>query len=163
VPHGRDPVPAPGARVGSQRRPVGLPVQRHQDVPPGPDARPARPRPAHDDHAVHARVHRAARADVPSPRCSCDRGHGGIHPVAPRYLDAWLRGTGAAAIFNLMEDAATAEISRSQLWLWRTRGVTLEDGRRVDAALLRTIRDEEIATIRASEDGTGASGASRLD
>ena len=42
--------------------------------------------------------------------------------VALAYLDAWLRGTGAAAIDNLMEDAATAEISRSQLWLWRTRG-----------------------------------------
>ena len=43
--------------------------------------------------------------------------------VALAYLDSWLRGTGAAAIDNLMEDAATAEIARSQLWLWRTRGV----------------------------------------
>ena len=43
--------------------------------------------------------------------------------VALAYLDAWLRGTGAAAIDNLMEDAATAEIARSQLWLWRTRGL----------------------------------------
>ena len=43
--------------------------------------------------------------------------------VALAYLDSWLRGVGAAAIDNLMEDAATAEISRSQLWLWRTRGI----------------------------------------
>ena len=48
--------------------------------------------------------------------------------VALAYLDSWLRGTGAAAIDNLMEDAATAEISRSQLWHWITRSVVLDDG-----------------------------------
>ena len=57
--------------------------------------------------------------------------------VALAYLDAWLRGTGAAAIDNLMEDAATAEIARSQLWLWRSRGVALADGRAFSAATLR--------------------------
>ena len=55
--------------------------------------------------------------------------------VALAYLDSWLRGVGAAAIDNLMEDAATAEISRSQLWHWRTRGVVLADGRAFDAAM----------------------------
>src|SRR4029079_3790048 len=49
--------------------------------------------------------------------------------VALQYLDAWLGGDGAAAIHNLMEDAATAEISRSQLWQWRTLGTRLDDGR----------------------------------
>ena len=44
--------------------------------------------------------------------------------VALAYIDSWLRGTGAAAIDNLMEDAATAEIARSQLWLWRVRGLS---------------------------------------
>ena len=53
--------------------------------------------------------------------------------VALQYLDNWLRGNGAAAINNLMEDVATAEISRSQLWQWRVNGVTLDDGRVVDA------------------------------
>jgi malate synthase len=48
--------------------------------------------------------------------------------VALQYLDAWLRGNGAAAINNLMEDAATAEISRSQLWQWRMRLSPLDDG-----------------------------------
>ena len=48
--------------------------------------------------------------------------------VAIRYLDSWLRGTGAAAIDDLMEDAATAEISRSQLWQWRRHATPLEDG-----------------------------------
>ncbi len=50
--------------------------------------------------------------------------------VALAYLDSWLRGNGAAAINNLMEDAATAEIARSLLWLWRSRGDLLDDGRR---------------------------------
>ena len=52
--------------------------------------------------------------------------------VALQYLDAWLGGNGAAAINNLMEDAATAEISRSQLWQWRIAGTTLDDGRFAD-------------------------------
>ena len=52
--------------------------------------------------------------------------------VTLRYLDAWLRGNGAAAIDNLMEDAATAEISRSQLWQWRRHGTVLDDGRPFD-------------------------------
>ncbi|MDJ1371552.1 malate synthase A [Gulosibacter molinativorax] len=51
--------------------------------------------------------------------------------VALRYIDSWLRGQGAAAIDNLMEDAATAEISRSQLWQWINQGVITEEGRPV--------------------------------
>ncbi len=67
--------------------------------------------------------------------------------IALQYLDAWLGGNGAAAINNLMEDAATAEISRSQLWQWRTTGTRLDDGRVVDGALYETIRDEELAAL----------------
>ena len=67
--------------------------------------------------------------------------------VGLRYLDEWLRGNGAAAINDLMEDVATAEISRSQLWQWRRHGVTLEDGRQVDDGLLRTVLDEELAAL----------------
>ncbi|HYC06568.1 MAG TPA: malate synthase A, partial [Candidatus Binatia bacterium] len=52
--------------------------------------------------------------------------------VALAYLDSWLRGNGAAAINNLMEDAATAEIARSLVWLWRSRADALDDGRIVD-------------------------------
>jgi len=59
-----------------------------------------------------------------------------------------------------MEDAATAEISRSQLWLWRKRGATLDDGRSIDAELLKAIRDEEVAGIRGSAEGAIAT---RLD
>jgi malate synthase len=67
--------------------------------------------------------------------------------VAIQYLDAWLGGNGAAAINNLMEDAATAEISRSQLWQWRTSGTPLDDGAPLTAERYRTIRDEELAAL----------------
>jgi malate synthase len=73
--------------------------------------------------------------------------------VALAYLDSWLRGNGAAAIDNLMEDAATAEIARSLLWLWRARGTALDDGRIVDDALYRGIRDEELERLGGAGDG----------
>ena len=63
------------------------------------------------------------------------------------YLEAWLGGSGAVPLYNLMEDAATAEISRTQLWQWIHHGAQLDDGRTVDAALYRAIRDEELASI----------------
>jgi malate synthase len=69
--------------------------------------------------------------------------------VALQYLASWLAGNGAAAINNLMEDAATAEISRSQLWQWRTQHVVLDDGRPMTADLYTVIRDEELGTLRA--------------
>jgi malate synthase len=67
--------------------------------------------------------------------------------VALQYLSAWLAGNGAVAIFNLMEDAATAEISRAQLWFWVHHGGTLEDGRPVTAALYQALRDDEAAKL----------------
>ncbi|HEV7766790.1 MAG TPA: malate synthase A [Thermoanaerobaculia bacterium] len=63
------------------------------------------------------------------------------------YLAAWLGGSGAVPLYNLMEDAATAEISRTQLWQWIRHGATLDDGRAIDADLYRRIRDEELTTI----------------
>ncbi|CAM3558860.1 malate synthase A [Hydrogenibacillus schlegelii] len=70
--------------------------------------------------------------------------------VAVQYIEAWLGGRGAVAIFNLMEDAATAEIARAQVWQWihHPKGV-LDDGRKVTEALVRTLIDEEMAKIRA--------------
>ena len=67
--------------------------------------------------------------------------------IALQYLSAWLQGSGAVAIFNLMEDAATAEISRAQLWQWVHNGATLDDGRVVDIALYATLRDTEIEKL----------------
>ena len=83
--------------------------------------------------------------------------------VALAYLDSWLRGVGAAAIDNLMEDAATAEISRSQLWHWRTRAVELADGRAFSAGLYETIRDEELARLGGAGEGRLAEAAALLD
>jgi len=68
--------------------------------------------------------------------------------VGLQYIESWLRGTGAAGIYNLMEDVATAEISRSQVWQWVHNQVRLEEGALVDAALVRRTCDEEIAKIR---------------
>jgi malate synthase len=70
--------------------------------------------------------------------------------VALQYLAAWLGGNGAVAIFNLMEDAATAEISRSQIWQWVRHGVRLVEGERVTRALVGRIVDEELDKIRAA-------------
>ena len=70
--------------------------------------------------------------------------------VAIRYLASWLSGNGCVPIFDLMEDAATAEISRAQIWQWlRHPGGTLEDGRRITMELVDNIRTQELAQIQA--------------
>jgi malate synthase len=70
------------------------------------------------------------------------------------YIEAWLRGTGCVPLYNLMEDAATAEISRAQLWQWIRHRARIEDGRTVDAALCNAMLDEELAKLRdAAGDG----------
>ncbi|MEV6103692.1 malate synthase A [Streptomyces sp. NPDC051940] len=69
--------------------------------------------------------------------------------VGVRYIEAWLRGLGAVAIFNLMEDAATAEISRSQIWQWINAGVVFENGEKATAELTRRIAAAELDAIRA--------------
>ncbi|MDX1689729.1 MAG: malate synthase A [Acidimicrobiia bacterium] len=68
--------------------------------------------------------------------------------VGVQYLASWLRGTGAAAIDDLMEDAATAEISRTQVWQWVRHGASLDDGRPVTEELVRAILDEELLRLR---------------
>ncbi|GJG87716.1 malate synthase [Gemmatimonadetes bacterium T265] len=86
--------------------------------------------------------------------------------VALQYLEAWLRGSGAVAIHNLMEDAATAEISRAQLWQWVHRGVTTADGTRVTPEHYRAVRTAELDALEAERAGTGhrlAAAAALLD
>jgi malate synthase len=68
--------------------------------------------------------------------------------VGIQYISSWLRGNGAAAINNLMEDAATAEIARSQVWQWVRHGAELESGERVTPELVRRIETEELEKIR---------------
>ncbi len=67
--------------------------------------------------------------------------------VGIQYLHTWLQGDGAVGIFNLMEDAATAEIARSQVWQWIHNRITLEDGQVVTAELVEQIADEEIGKL----------------
>ena len=69
--------------------------------------------------------------------------------VGVQYLEAWLRGSGAVPLFNLMEDAATAEISRAQVWQWiRHPGGKLSDGRKVTKELFQEVLDEELTRIK---------------
>ncbi|MHB1064343.1 MAG: malate synthase A [Georgenia sp.] len=82
--------------------------------------------------------------------------------VALRYLEAWLGGRGAVGIFGLMEDAATAEISRSQVWQWIEHRVVLDDGRTVTGELVRSILEEEGRTLLA-EAGADTARADRVN
>jgi malate synthase len=68
--------------------------------------------------------------------------------VGVQYIEAWLRGNGAVPLYNLMEDAATAEISRAQVWQWRRFGVTLEDGEAVTPELVEHLIADEMAKLR---------------
>ncbi len=83
--------------------------------------------------------------------------------VALQYLNSWLLGNGAAAIFNLMEDVATAEISRSQLWQWIHNGAALSDGRKVTLDLYRRVRAEELAALGGETAGRLREAAEILD
>lgn len=69
--------------------------------------------------------------------------------VSLRYLESWLGGNGAVGIFGLMEDAATAEISRAQIWQWIHNRVKLDDGREVTRQLCQSFMDEESAKFKA--------------
>jgi len=82
--------------------------------------------------------------------------------VGLRYLEAWLRGKGCVPIHHLMEDAATVEISRAQLWQWVRHGAALDDGTPVTASLVRNRVRSELEAFR-SEMGAGAYAESRFD
>lgn len=64
------------------------------------------------------------------------------------YIESWLRGNGAAALYNLMEDAATAEICRTQVWQWIHNKAKLDDGRTITHCLYEDLRDDEIEKIQ---------------
>jgi malate synthase len=105
----------------------------------------------HQKHVVPAgEVTPAHLLDIAATGGSCTRV--GLHnavQVGIRYIEAWLRGLGAVAIFNMMEDAATAEISRSQVWQWINNGVVLSDsGDKVTAELVRALVATELGELR---------------
>jgi malate synthase len=80
--------------------------------------------------------------------------------VSLRYLESWLRGTGAVAVFNLMEDVATAEIARAQIWQWCHHRVPLGDGRTVGPELVREVENDELELL-AKELGEAGLGEGR--
>jgi malate synthase len=67
--------------------------------------------------------------------------------VGLQYLEAWLRGIGCVPIYNLMEDAATSEICRTQVWQWVKYGAKLVDGRTVTAAMVNQVVDDLLAKV----------------
>ncbi|MDO9019627.1 MAG: malate synthase A [Deltaproteobacteria bacterium] len=77
--------------------------------------------------------------------------------VGIQYIESWLRGNGCVPLYNLMEDAATAEIARAQVWQWVRYGVALDDGSVVTAERLHAVIDEEMARIAAEQ------GAARME
>ncbi len=103
-------------------------------------------------------VHITAKdlVEVPSGEIS-DAGFRLNINVGLQYLESWLRGNGCVPIYNLMEDAATAEISRAQVWQWVRHGAKLSDGRTVTKELVSETMREELEKIRAML------GASRFD
>lgn len=68
------------------------------------------------------------------------------------YLEAWFRGIGCVPLFNLMEDAATAEISRAQLWQWVHHGAAIENGTRITEDVCNKLLDQELAQAKQSVD-----------
>ena len=74
--------------------------------------------------------------------------------VGVQYLESWLRGIGCVPLYHLMEDAATAEISRTQIWQWLRHRAALDDGRSVDTALVRGLLESEMDAVR-TEIGAG--------
>jgi malate synthase len=82
--------------------------------------------------------------------------------VGIQYLESWLRGRGAVPIFNLMEDAATAEICRAQVWQWINHDAHLSDGRPVTVELVRSLMAEELEKIKQAV-GASTFSAGRYD
>ncbi|MEP6650320.1 MAG: malate synthase A [Lapillicoccus sp.] len=98
-----------------------------------------------DVHVTAADLLDIASADGQITRAGLE----GNVEIAARYLEAWLGGLGAVGIHNLMEDAATAEISRSQIWQWVHNGSRLDDGTLITAELVRDVMEQEHGKIRA--------------
>jgi malate synthase len=110
------------------------------------------PRPHQKDilrQDVHVSASQLADFTIPGGKIT-ERGVRLNINVGILYLESWLRGVGAAAIYNLMEDAATAEISRAQLWQWiYSPDACLDDGRKVGIQMIHAMLPEELAKIKA--------------
>jgi malate synthase len=97
------------------------------------------------------------REDVAVTRADMLKVHDGVRTekglrenirVGVQYIEAWLKGRGAVPLYNLMEDAATAEISRAQIWQWLKQNAVLDDGRAVSGELFTGLLSDEMSTLR---------------
>jgi len=107
-------------------------------------------------HQIHTKrkdvqVTAADLLTVPSGQIT-ERGLRTNIDVAIQYIEAWLRGNGCVPLYHLMEDAATAEISRAQVWQWLHHCAVLDDGRVITPELYRALVEEEVAKIRLNAD-----------
>ncbi|CAN5740466.1 malate synthase A [soil metagenome] len=109
----------------------------------------------HQKARVHAEVRSTAEmlidADIPGGRVTAEGIRMNVE-VALLYIEAWLRGSGAVAIHNLMEDAATAEISRTQLWQWIRHGASVDDGGVMTREYYLAVRGSELSRLAAAAD-----------
>jgi malate synthase len=104
---------------------------------------------ANQIHVKREDVHVGARDLLQVPQGT--RSEAGLRHnirVGVQYLEAWLQGNGCVPLYNLMEDAATAEISRTQVWQWLHHQATLDDGRPLTRERFRTILEEELSALR---------------
>ncbi len=95
---------------------------------------------------VHVTPHDLLTMHVPGGRITYEGVRNNVS-VALQYLESWLRGVGAVAIFNLMEDTATAEIARAQLWQWIRHRSVIDGGDRVTPELYRDVQHRELAAL----------------
>ncbi len=106
--------------------------------------------PTPDQRHVHTDVSDLSEADLLKPPRG-PRTEEGLRTnlrVGVQYLAAWLDGSGCVPLYNLMEDAATAEISRAQVWQWVFHGAVLDDGRKVTLEIVRALLADEVAALR---------------
>ncbi|PHS71672.1 MAG: malate synthase A [Cycloclasticus sp.] len=122
-----------------------------------------------EGNANQMSVSRADDADVTAAEllepCEGERTEEGMRAnirIAVQYLEAWIQGNGCVPIYGLMEDAATAEISRSSIWQWIHHGKELSNGKKVTVELFRQLMIEELETIK-SEVGEERFNAGRFD
>ena len=97
----------------------------------------------------HVRVTAADLINVPEGQIT-DQGLRTNVDIGIQYLESWLRGNGCVPIYNLMEDAATAEISRTQVWQWMHHGAILSNGQKMSAPMIRDTIKTQLAQIRAN-------------
>ena len=133
-----------------------VPVAHGGVRPADAGAEPARP-PARGRHGRRARTcSRSTRGT---------RTEAGLREnirVGVQYIEAWLRGRGAVPLYNLMEDAATAEISRAQIWQWLFHAAALDDGRPTTRELFEAVFDDELARLPPPADAANRARAAEM-